>query len=55
LCLERNRYSRATAAAALSHLLAERRFAEMSASLGSQVRGENGLGQACDAIDMLLG
>lgn len=55
LCLVRNRYSRATAAAALSHLLAQRRFAEMSASLGSRVRGENGLGRACDAIDMLLG
>jgi UDP:flavonoid glycosyltransferase YjiC (YdhE family) len=51
LALPRHRYLPSTAAAALQRLLVEARFHERAVEIGEQVRAEDGLSGACDAIE----
>jgi UDP:flavonoid glycosyltransferase YjiC (YdhE family) len=52
--LPRSAYSVDAATTALERLLTETRFSDRAAEVGEQVRAENGLGKACDAIERLL-
>jgi UDP:flavonoid glycosyltransferase YjiC (YdhE family) len=52
--LPRSAYSVDSAAAGLGRLLTEKRFSERAARVGEQVRAEDGLGEASDAIETLL-
>jgi len=52
--LPRSAYSVDSAATALERLLTEKRFSECAARVGEQVRAEDGLASACDAIEGLL-
>jgi UDP:flavonoid glycosyltransferase YjiC (YdhE family) len=52
--LPRSAYSVDSAAAELERLLADSRFSERAAEIGAQIRTEDGLAAACDAIEMLL-
>jgi rhamnosyltransferase subunit B len=54
LWLPRSDYSAETAAGALGRLVGDSRFAERAAEVGAKVRGEDGLGLACDAVERLL-
>jgi rhamnosyltransferase subunit B len=54
LSLPRSKYSAQTAAAALLRLLNEPRFAERAGIVASQVREEDGLSLACDAIEAVV-
>jgi len=53
LCLTRNDYSAASAAAALERLLKEPSFAERAGEVGLRLRDEDGLAQACDALEIV--
>jgi rhamnosyltransferase subunit B len=54
LHLPRKRYTVGTAAEALGRLLGDPRFSARSVELAAQIRGENAIGSACDAIQRLL-
>ena len=54
LCLARSGYTAANASGALRRLLGEREFAAKATELGAQVRNDNALQPACDAIEQLL-
>ncbi len=54
LALPRDRYSPSTAVAALQRLLCEAPFRTLAEEIGAQVRAEDGLAGACDAIDAAL-
>jgi UDP:flavonoid glycosyltransferase YjiC (YdhE family) len=54
LSLSRKAYSAPSAAAALQRLLAESDFASRAAEVAMQVRQEDGLSVACDAIELVL-
>ena len=54
LTLDRERYRARSAAAALGRLLGQASFAARAAEAGRIVRGENGAGAACDAIEREL-
>jgi UDP:flavonoid glycosyltransferase YjiC (YdhE family) len=54
LCLSRTEYSADTASAALARLLNQPRFAMKAAELAAQVRREDGLIGACNAIESIL-
>jgi UDP:flavonoid glycosyltransferase YjiC (YdhE family) len=51
LSCARQNYTPQTAAHALSRLLHDARFAANAAEAGSQIRSEDGLGAACDAVE----
>jgi len=53
--LPRREYSVDAATAALGRLLKEASFSERGAKVGAQIRAEDGLTSACDAIESLLG
>ena len=55
LHLPRNQYTVEAAAAAIRRLLGDSRFCATSAQLAPQIKDENAIGAACDAIDSLLG
>jgi len=52
--LPRREYSADTATAALGRLLGESSFSERGARVGAQIRAEDGITSACDAIESLL-
>jgi UDP:flavonoid glycosyltransferase YjiC (YdhE family) len=52
--LPRSAYSVNSATAELERLLTEKRFSECAARVGEQVRAEDGLNEACNAIEALL-
>lgn len=54
LHLPRSAYTVNSATAALERLLTEERFSERAARVGEQIRSEDGLNSACDAIEKLL-
>jgi UDP:flavonoid glycosyltransferase YjiC (YdhE family) len=54
LCLARSAYTGGSAAAALERLLADARFAKRAAEAGAKLCEENGLTEACDAIEAAL-
>jgi len=54
LCLPRADYSAETAAAALSRLLGDERFAAQSRAAGAQIQSEDALATACDAVEAQL-
>lgn len=54
LCLSRTEYSADTASAVLARLLNQPRFAIKAADLAAQVRQEDALNAACNAIDSIL-
>jgi rhamnosyltransferase subunit B len=54
LCLSRKDYSAQTAAAALDRLLGDPRFNVRATEVGKQVRMEEGLSLACDAIESVI-
>ncbi|MGA3047395.1 MAG: glycosyltransferase [Terracidiphilus sp.] len=52
--LPRAEWSPATAAAALDRLLREPQFSDRATQIGAEIRAEDGLNSACDAIESLL-
>jgi rhamnosyltransferase subunit B len=54
LSLPRRNYNAATAAQMLLRLIHEPRFAERAASVAAQMREEDGLSSACDAIEAVV-
>jgi rhamnosyltransferase subunit B len=54
LCLSRTEYSAETASAVLARLLNQPRFAIKAADLAAQVRQEDALNAACNAIESML-
>jgi rhamnosyltransferase subunit B len=54
LCLARSSYSEKSAVSALGRLLGEARFAAKAAEVGAQIKEEDSLRIACDAIDVVL-
>jgi rhamnosyltransferase subunit B len=54
LCLSRKNYSAETAAAALKRLLSEPRFANRAAEIARNLKQEDGLTSACNAIEAVL-
>jgi UDP:flavonoid glycosyltransferase YjiC (YdhE family) len=54
LHVPRAAWSPIAAAAALERLLRDTQFSQRATEVGSQIRAENGLGSACDAIESLL-
>jgi UDP:flavonoid glycosyltransferase YjiC (YdhE family) len=55
LSITRTRYRADRAAPLLRRLLTEQRFAASAAELAKRIAGENGLEQACDAVERVLG
>jgi UDP:flavonoid glycosyltransferase YjiC (YdhE family) len=51
----KNRYTASRAAAALEALLDDRACVERAAKIGREVRAEDGVGRACDAVEALWG
>jgi UDP:flavonoid glycosyltransferase YjiC (YdhE family) len=54
LHLPRRAYSVRSATAALARLLSEEQFSDRAAQVGAEIQGENGLAEACDAIEAVL-
>jgi rhamnosyltransferase subunit B len=54
LCLERSGYSVQSAVEKLTQLIENRRFAVRAAQAGTEIREEDSLRIACDAVDALL-
>ncbi len=52
--MQRERYRADTAARAIGEMLAEKRYCERAAAIGAQVRGEDGLREAADALESLV-
>jgi rhamnosyltransferase subunit B len=52
--ISRHRYNPARAAAELTHLLNKPAYSHRAAEVGEQVRQEDGVGAACDALETLL-
>lgn len=52
--ISRGRFTASRAAAELGKLLADRRYARKAAEVGEQVRREDGIGTACDAIEAVM-
>ncbi len=55
LSVARSRYSMENATAALRRLLSEPRFARTAAQVGAKLQEQDGLGQACSAVEAFLG
>jgi rhamnosyltransferase subunit B len=51
--IQRHRYHSYTAAHAIREMLAEPKYRERAAAIGAQVCGENGVKEACDALEQL--
>jgi UDP:flavonoid glycosyltransferase YjiC (YdhE family) len=49
-----HQYSGARAARELEPLLADPAYREKAATVGAQIRGEDGVGKACDQLEKLL-
>jgi UDP:flavonoid glycosyltransferase YjiC (YdhE family) len=51
--IQRHRYRSDTAASVIREMLAESKYGERAAAIGAQVRAENGLQEAGDALEQL--
>jgi rhamnosyltransferase subunit B len=52
--IQRDRYRADTAARVIGEMLAEKKYCERAAAIGAQVRGEDGLREAADALESLV-